>query len=637
VALADLGKYEEAIRCFDKAIELKPRDSLAWNNKGVALDCLGKYEEAIRCYDKALEIDPKDSDAWNNKGVALGNLGKYEEAIRCYDKAIELNPTYEDAWSNKGAALGRLGKSEETLVCFDKALEINPNDSEVWYNKGVSLDYLGKYEDAIRCFDKAIELKPRDSLAWNNKGVSLDYLGKYEEAIRCYDKAIEINPNHGYAWYNKGGSLDWLGKYEEAIRCYDKALKINPNNSDAWHNEGVSLGRLGKYEEAIRCFDKALEMDPKDSDAWNNKGATLDNLGKYEEAIRCFDKAVKLNLNCDRALFNKGLALEKLGKLEEALEHIEHAYRLVSEVSTDDRFVSKPPTSAGEELKVELENMGTTGKNWVRVSLVQLDFSLQLNHSPKEFGYTLKQKQKTKSKVFRALDIARENDVNIICFPELCIAQEWIEEVRNQYKNMVIVFGSYYKSGFNTCPIIVENQDYYVQKINPSQHFEKEFVTGRCMKNGRRIIVFQTKYGRFVVLVCMDFKEELHEVLHNPNEEMRNVDFVIVPEYNSDVQLFQKLGDQACQDDNFPYILQANALRVFGQEVGGTCIIGMDHRGALMRYKMEQLKPEDDIEYKLIEAKNESMIIVDLDIRRKGPPVPARDFKMKNPRIFPLS
>ena len=39
--------------------------------KVLALYNLGKYEEAIKCYDKAIEIDPNYADAWNNKGLAL--------------------------------------------------------------------------------------------------------------------------------------------------------------------------------------------------------------------------------------------------------------------------------------------------------------------------------------------------------------------------------------------------------------------------------------------------------------------------------------------------------------------------------------------------------------------------------------
>jgi tetratricopeptide (TPR) repeat protein len=60
----------------------------------MALGKLGKHREGIECYDKALEIDPKDSDAWNNKGTALGKLGRYNEAIECFDKALEIDPMH---------------------------------------------------------------------------------------------------------------------------------------------------------------------------------------------------------------------------------------------------------------------------------------------------------------------------------------------------------------------------------------------------------------------------------------------------------------------------------------------------------------------------------------------------------------
>ena len=61
-----------------------------WNNKGLALNSLGRYDEAIKCYDKAIEIDPNDADAWNNKGLALNSLGNNDEAKKCYDRSREL-------------------------------------------------------------------------------------------------------------------------------------------------------------------------------------------------------------------------------------------------------------------------------------------------------------------------------------------------------------------------------------------------------------------------------------------------------------------------------------------------------------------------------------------------------------------
>ena len=52
------------------------------NNKGIALNNLGRYEEAIEYYDRALAIDPTLVESLSNKGASLHSLARYEEAVR---------------------------------------------------------------------------------------------------------------------------------------------------------------------------------------------------------------------------------------------------------------------------------------------------------------------------------------------------------------------------------------------------------------------------------------------------------------------------------------------------------------------------------------------------------------------------
>ena len=56
---------------------------------------MGRYEEAIAAYAKAIEINPQLAEAWNNKGVVLGWSGRYEEAKEAFEKAHEIDPTIE--------------------------------------------------------------------------------------------------------------------------------------------------------------------------------------------------------------------------------------------------------------------------------------------------------------------------------------------------------------------------------------------------------------------------------------------------------------------------------------------------------------------------------------------------------------
>ena len=68
---------------------------IAWVNKGIVLGKSGNYKESIECFDKALELDPKNAIAWKNKGIAFGILGNLEESSKCFDKAAELDPKDE--------------------------------------------------------------------------------------------------------------------------------------------------------------------------------------------------------------------------------------------------------------------------------------------------------------------------------------------------------------------------------------------------------------------------------------------------------------------------------------------------------------------------------------------------------------
>lgn len=220
----------------------------AWelSNKGIALSNLGKYDEAISCIDRALEINPNLAETWMNKGITLGTIGKYDNAISCIDKALKINVKLPSAWHNKGLVLYDLKRYEEAISCYDNALEINPTDALAWNNKGLALVALGRYDEAISCYDKALEISPNLFEAWTNVGLTLVDFGRYDEAILCFDKALEVNPGEAKAWSNKGAALIILNRYNEAISCIDKALEINPAFPQAHQLKQLILQSTGR-------------------------------------------------------------------------------------------------------------------------------------------------------------------------------------------------------------------------------------------------------------------------------------------------------------------------------------------------------------------------------------------------------
>ena len=59
----EYGQYENALNSFESAISLNQNDPDLWNLKGIALRSLGRYDEAVECFNKSLEIDPRDKNS----------------------------------------------------------------------------------------------------------------------------------------------------------------------------------------------------------------------------------------------------------------------------------------------------------------------------------------------------------------------------------------------------------------------------------------------------------------------------------------------------------------------------------------------------------------------------------------------
>ena len=54
------SNFEDALSFFEQALLLEPNNPDLWNQKGVTLRSLGRYDEASECYNKSLQLDPRD-------------------------------------------------------------------------------------------------------------------------------------------------------------------------------------------------------------------------------------------------------------------------------------------------------------------------------------------------------------------------------------------------------------------------------------------------------------------------------------------------------------------------------------------------------------------------------------------------
>jgi len=182
LCLAMLGRPDEALLHFDRALELNNSYAEAHLNRGIVLNDLGRHEEAHAAFSRAGELDLRDSrefpsEVGNRIAVTHAQLGDLylvanhpEEAAEHYRSALEIRPRFMDIRSKFAEALIELGELAEARSELEEILDARPAFVGARVRLGVVLHRLGDDEGAIREWmrcaqDAPDDMRPRAYLA----------------------------------------------------------------------------------------------------------------------------------------------------------------------------------------------------------------------------------------------------------------------------------------------------------------------------------------------------------------------------------------------------------------------------------------------------------------------------------------
>ena len=113
------GKLKKTLSESNLMLKKFPNSIILLNISGACNAGLLKFDSAIECYKKALEINPNFADAYYNMGIALQQQNKLEEAIEAYTKALAIKPDHE------AARVGKLHQSARICNWDTIAKDVN--------------------------------------------------------------------------------------------------------------------------------------------------------------------------------------------------------------------------------------------------------------------------------------------------------------------------------------------------------------------------------------------------------------------------------------------------------------------------------------------------------------------------------
>ncbi len=295
----DAGDYGRGLADFDTALRINPQDGGSHMGRGRALGFAKRFPEAIKAYDEAIKLSPRDPFAYHNRGLAHLNLGEEhnDRAVADFTKALELFPQFGDPYAHRAEIWLRHRDEKSALDDFDRAIKYGVS-YEFAYNRRGSIRHRNGYlQGAIADYTKAIEINPRSASAYHDRGRAWTEIGDFDKAMKDYDKAIELSGTFATAWGNRGRVKRLKGDYAGALADFNEAIRLNPRYAWAFAGRAAVWIKKKEFDKAINDYDQAIRLDPSRELAWahSERGYARNSLRQYDKAFADYDEAIRLN------------------------------------------------------------------------------------------------------------------------------------------------------------------------------------------------------------------------------------------------------------------------------------------------------------------------------------------------------
>jgi adenylate cyclase len=131
---------DDAVREFQRALDLNPNLAVAYNYLGRAVAFDGRHEEAIGYIQQALRMSPHDPlIAFFYSGMCMAHYfaRRYDEAIEWGRKSIQQRPGFIPGHRILCASLAQAGRTEELRVAMTRLRELQPDITIAWLEEHV--------------------------------------------------------------------------------------------------------------------------------------------------------------------------------------------------------------------------------------------------------------------------------------------------------------------------------------------------------------------------------------------------------------------------------------------------------------------------------------------------------------------
>ncbi len=233
IKIENSGNIPQAMKLIHAAAMLKPGLSRPHRELGRLYLKLKKVPEAVKEFNKAIDINRLDVTSYHYLGQLYFHQGKIDQAIRAYSFAMDISPRHTD----RAFKFVTLLMQKKELKKAEKILKIvlrhNTEDINILKQIATITTRYNFNDLAVRCYKLILKHAPRQLAIQKCLGIQLQKQGKYNEASIYLERAVTKFHQDIELLLSLATCHLEMGRLIMADKWAGKALHIDPDNQTA--------------------------------------------------------------------------------------------------------------------------------------------------------------------------------------------------------------------------------------------------------------------------------------------------------------------------------------------------------------------------------------------------------------------
>jgi len=245
---------ERAVAAIDRALARRPDWAEAWRNRGSALISLGRADEALAAFERALALNPTEPGA--HAGVARVHFvlrGDFARAADGYERALALHPRAGWAALQLANCAAYLRDFPRALAAARRAVELQ----QASLSGRAGLVIVGAHVRLGQCF--ALQGHWSEALAEFDH--ELEFLKSVDHALRAR-VFIELNERIGEARLRLGDERGGRAALDLAIEAYERRARTGAVDPATPYYAACAYALRGEPEAALACLELSADRRP---------------------------------------------------------------------------------------------------------------------------------------------------------------------------------------------------------------------------------------------------------------------------------------------------------------------------------------------------------------------------------------